>query len=352
MIATLDDLSGGLGGYDTIIDVRSPGEFTEDHVPGAVNLPVLSDAERAEVGTIYVQTSKFDARRIGAAYIAKNVADHLQGRLRDKPGGWRPLLYCWRGGQRSHAMAMILSQVGWRTTVLKGGYRTYRRGVVAGLYKADLKLNVVLLDGPTGVGKTELLGRLSARGVQTLDLEALANHRGSLFGEMGGQPSQKLFESRLAAALAALDPARPLVAEAESSRIGERFLPPALWSAMQAGRRIELDAPADARARALLRAYGELGEDPDRLVELLQRLPGRHGHKRLAQWTLWARAGDLAPLAAALVMEHYDPAYAGSRRNGGPVLAGLDLAAAEPGDWDRAADQIAMIIDRGEAPER
>ena len=353
MIETLDDLARGLDGFDTVIDVRSPGEFAEDHVPGAVNLPVLSDAERAEVGTLYVQTSKFDARRLGAAYIASNVAGHLQGALRDQPGGWRPLLYCWRGGQRSNAMALILSQVGWRATVLEGGYRTYRRGVAARLYETGLDLDMVLLDGPTGVGKTELLARLNARGVQTLDLEALARHRGSLFGEMGGQPSQKLFESRLAAALADVDSARPLVVEAESSRIGERFLPPALWSAMQAGRLIELDAPPQARARALLRAYGDLGEDRDRLVDLLQRLPGRHGRKRLAEWTSWARAGELAPLAEALVVEHYDPAYAGSRRNGGGlVLARLDLAAVDAADWDRAADEIARIIVPCGPPDR
>ena len=154
---------------------------------------------------------------------------------------------------------------------------------------------MVLLDGPTGVGKTDLLARLAARGVQTLDLEALAAHRGSVFGEMGGQPSQKLFESRLAAALDALDPSRPVVVEAESSRIGERFLPPALWRAMQAGRRVELSAPIEARVSALARAYDVLTQDPDRLGELLARLPGRHGRKRLDSWRAMAHAGEIEP---------------------------------------------------------
>jgi tRNA 2-selenouridine synthase len=189
--------------FDLVVDVRTPGEFALDHVPGAVNLPVLSDAERAEVGTVYVQESRFKARRIGAAYLARNVARHLETALVDRPGSFRPLLYCWRGGMRSNAMAQILAQVGWRTAVLAGGYRTYRREVTARLYDASPTFLAVVLDGPTGAGKTAILHRLAARGVQVLDLEALAEHRGSLLGALPGraQPSQKLFESRVLAAL-------------------------------------------------------------------------------------------------------------------------------------------------------
>ncbi len=352
MLRTLQDLSGGLGDFHQVIDVRSPGEFAEDHLPGAVNLPVLDDTERAEVGTIYVQSSKFDARRIGAAYIARNVASHLEGPLRDKPGGWSPLLYCWRGGQRSQAMALILSQVGWRTTVLLGGYRTYRRGVVARLYDQAPSLDVVLLGGPTGVGKTDLLARLAIRGLQTLDLEALAAHRGSVFGEMGGQPSQKLFESRLAAALDALDPLRPVVVEAESSRIGERFLPPALWGAMQAGRRIELSAPLEARVAALADAYAPLARDPDRLAELLARLPGRHGRKRLDSWRAMAFAGEVEPLVAELLAEHYDPAYGRSGADGAEPHLRLRLKDLSPAEQDTAADTIADFIAVGARPGR
>ena len=344
MLRTLKDLSGGVATFDQVIDVRSPGEFAEDHLPGAVNLPVLDDAERAEVGTIYVQSSKFDARRIGAAYIARNVAAHLEGSLKDRPGAWAPLLYCWRGGQRSQAMGLILSQVGWRTTVLEGGYRTYRRGVVARLYEQAPSLDVVLLDGPTGVGKTELLKRLDAQGVQTLDLEALAAHRGSVFGETGGQPSQKLFESRLAAALDALDASRPVVVEAESSRIGERFLPPALWGAMQAGRRVELSAPVAARVVALARAYDPVARDSDRLQELLARLQGRHGRKRLDGWLAMARAGEIEPLVAELLAEHYDPAYKRSGRGRAPPRLSLTLRDLGRDAQDEAAGAVAGFI--------
>ena len=353
MLRTLDDLGGGLGGFDTVIDVRSPGEFAEDHVPGAINLPVLDDAERAEVGTIYVQQSKFDARRIGAAYIARNVAAHLQGSaLRDRSGGWAPLLYCWRGGQRSQAMALILSQVGWRTTVLKGGYRTYRRGVVAALYEGGPPLDVVLLDGPTGVGKTALLARLAGRGLQTLDLEALANHRGSVFGDLGPQPGQKLFESRLAVALAALDLARPVLVEAESSRIGERFLPSRLWAAMQAGRRIELHADPAARAAGLARTYADLATDGARLAALLARLPGRHGRARLEAWLGLAAAGEIETLVGALVVEHYDPAYRRARKDRRQATLGrVELAWIAPDELDRAAEAVAaMVAAAGAAP--
>lgn len=248
---TEDASTAALSRFDMIIDVRSPGEFAEDHLPGAVNLPVLSDAERAQVGTVYVQQSRFTARRLGAAHVARNVAHHLETALADRPGGFRPLVYCWRGGMRSNAMATILSQVGWRTTVLSGGYRTYRRLVVARLYDGELPLDFVLLDGQTGAGKTEILGRLAGLGLQTLDLESLAAHRGSLFGALAGraQPSQKLFESRLLAALDGFEPGRLVVAEAESSKIGDRMVPPALWSRLALAPRIEL-----AAARRIARA--------------------------------------------------------------------------------------------------
>ncbi len=345
MLTTLPDLSEGVDAFDEVIDVRSPGEFAEDHLPGAVNLPVLDDAERAEIGAIYVQRSKFEARRRGAAQIARNIAGHLEGAMKDRPGGWAPLLYCWRGGQRSHAMGLILSQVGWRTTLLEGGYRTYRRDVVARLYEAQPSLDVVLLDGPTGVGKTDMLQRLAQRGVQTLDLEALAGHRGSVFGHMGAQPSQKLFESRLAAAIADVDVHRPVVVEAESSRIGERFLPPVLWGAMRAGRRIELTAPLGYRVASLTRDYGALAQDGDGLAALLSRLPGRHGRARLDAWTRLAADGEIEALVEALVTEHYDPAYARARENRSQaVTAVVDVSTQGFDDAEAAAATIQAMI--------
>ena len=186
-IADLDALD-----FDAIIDVRSPAEYAEDHVPGAINLPVLSDAERAQVGTIYKQVSAFDARKIGAALVARNAALHLEGPLAALTGGWRPLVYCWRGGQRSGSFASILAQVGWRVTLLVGGYKSWRRLVVAEVQETPVRPPVVVLDGNTGSAKTDVLAAVAAAGGQVIDLEGLANHRGSLFGAMpGGSPARR-----------------------------------------------------------------------------------------------------------------------------------------------------------------
>jgi tRNA 2-selenouridine synthase len=341
-----------LAAFDMVIDARSPAEFAEDHAPGAVNLPVLTDAERAEVGTIYVQESRFQARRIGAAYIARNVARHLETALKDQGGGFRPLIYCWRGGQRSNAMATILSQVGWRTAVLAGGYKTYRHHVSARLYDAELPHRLVLLDGPTGAGKTELLGLAAERGVQTLDLEGLAVHRGSLFGGIPGrpQPSQKMFESRLLAAIDALDPTRPVLVEAESSKIGQRMIPPALWKRMEAAPRITLSAPAEARARYSVAAYREITEDPAALDDVLARVPDRPGRKRLVEWRALAAAGAFEALAAALIELHYDPAYRRSgKKDARASLATIEMAGVTPADLAAAADRIApLLVDAAE----
>ncbi len=333
--------------FDTIIDVRSPGEFAEDHAPGAVNLPVLSNEERAEVGTIYVQQSRFLARRVGAAHIARNVARHLETALADKPGGWRPLIYCWRGGQRSNAMATILSQVGWRTALLAGGYKTWRAHVSRRLYDETLPLKLVLLGGDTGSGKTEVLNLLAARGVQTIDLEGLAAHRGSLLGALKDrpQPSQKMFESRLLGEIDRLDPARPVVVEAESSKVGERMVPPGLWQAMAGAPRIDLSAPAPERAAYLVRAYRDIVEDRAALDEALRRLPTAPSAKRLAAWMALADAGDFETLALALMELHYDPAYRrSSARDGRPRLATLQLPALGPGDLSAAADEIVRLL--------
>jgi tRNA 2-selenouridine synthase len=342
-----------LAPFDAIIDVRSPGEFAEDHVPGAVNLPVLDNDERARVGTIYVQDSPFRARRIGAALVARNVARHLETALADKPGGFRPLIYCWRGGQRSGAMATILSQVGWRTAVLRGGYKTYRRGVQRRLYDQDLSLDLVLLDGPTGSGKTAILARLPALGVQVIDLEGLAEHRGSLFGGIPGraQPSQKLFESRLLSIIQTLDPKRPVVVEAESSKIGDRMTPPALWRAMASAPRITIEVPLADRVRYLVEAYADVIADQGVLAAAIARLPVHPGRQRIEDWTSLAAAGDWPALAEALMALHYDPAYArADRKDVRQRLGTIALSGLGEVDQDAAAKQVAARVIAGLPP--
>lgn len=347
MIRRITDLSAAArAGFDAVIDVRSPSEFAHDHVPGAINLPVLDDDERAEIGTIYVQRSKFLARRLGAAKVARNIATHLDGPLSDRDGSFRPLVYCWRGGQRSGATAAVMDQIGWPVTVLDGGYMTWRRQVQTTLY-GPAAWTMVLIDGGTGSGKTALLERLAARGVQTLDLESLAGHRGSLFGALKHrpQPSQKLFESRLLTALEGLDPARPVVVEAESSRIGVRTLPPAIWAAMSAASAIELVAPVAARAAFSARTYADIASDIDALENALSRLPPHHSRETIAGWKSMARAGDMQGLAAALIAEHYDPAYARqSSRRERSVLGRVEMAGVSDADLDSAADQVAALV--------
>ncbi len=335
--------------FDMIIDVRSPSEFAEDHIPGAVNLPVLDDAERATVGTIYVQDSRFKARRMGAALVARNVARHLETALADQPGAFQPLIHCWRGGQRSNAMATILSQVGWRTAVLEGGYRTYRRRVKARLYDEPMALKLIAIDGHTGSAKTEILGRLAARGLQTLDLEDLAAHRGSLLGALPSrpQPSQKMFESRLLEALEGLDPARPTLIEAEASKIGERMIPPVLWRPMTEAPRITLEVPAEARARYLAGVYADTVQDLDALTALFARMPGRHGRKRIAAWRALAEAGDLDALAGQLIDLHYDPAYGRvAHLDTRPRIGAVQIPELTEAGQEAAADRIAMMVAR------
>lgn len=342
--ASLADLARH--GFDEVIDVRSPAEFAEDRLPGAVNLPVLDDAERARVGTIYVRESRFLARRVGAALVARNAAAHLEGFLAGKGPGYRPLVYCWRGGQRSGAFATVLAQIGWRAEVLEGGYRAYRRLVQAALYEAPFPAPVVLIDGYTGTAKTALLARLAELGEPVIDLEALANHRGSLLGAMpGGQPSQKAFESALAAALPGLDRRRPVLIEAESSKVGARSVPPSLWAAMRAAPRLEVVAPLRARAGYLAGAYADLAADGDRLAELIGRLRPFHAAERIAAWQGLLAAGAHAALAEDLMREHYDPRYARSRaRSAGRLLARVEIAEFSSEGLDAAAREIVAVV--------
>jgi len=330
---------------DMIIDVRSPSEFAQDHIPGAVNLPVLSDDERALVGTIYTRESSFKARKIGAALVAQNAAAHLKGPLADMTGGWQPLVYCWRGGQRSGAFATILDQVGWRVQLLDGGYRSYRRLVVGALYDTPLPHRITLIEGGTGTAKTRLLHHLAAVGEQVVDLEGMANHRGSLFGsQLGGQPAQKMFDTRLAQAFGKLDPNRMTWIEAESSKVGARMVPSAVWQAMCAAPRIEITAPTAARARFLSTAYRDLTEDIGRLHSQIDRLRPFHAAGTIAAWQELANEGDWVALAEALISAHYDPRYAKSIARSDKAVRTIALEDLEDVTLLRTAQDLAQTV--------
>lgn len=302
--------------FDEVIDVRSPSEFAEDHVPGARNMPVLDDAERAKVGTIYKQVSAFEARKLGAVLTTRNIAHHIEDSLLDRPKDWRPLVYCWRGGKRSASMAAVLGEIGWHAATLAGGYRAYRRAVIEALVALPEKFRWCVICGRTGSGKSRLLEALDAAGAQVLDLEQLARHRGSVLGNVpqAPQPRQKWFESQVWAQLVRFDPARAVFVEAESRRIGLITVPDALINAIRAAECIRLDAELPLRVALLKDEYAHFADDIEDLCAKLTLLVPLHGRERISGWQQLAREGRTDELVAALLELHYDPAYGRSTR--------------------------------------
>jgi tRNA 2-selenouridine synthase len=311
-----------LGGFDEIIDVRTPAEFADDHIPGAINCPVLSNEERIAVGTLYKQQSPFEARKVGAAMVARNIAHHLETKFSGRPKSWRPLVYCWRGGQRSGAMSIVLSQVGWAAHRLEGGYKSYRRHVIEQLESIPKNFSWRVICGPTGSGKSRLLTVMQKQGLQVLDLENLAQHRGSVLGRLPGlpQPSQKCFDSLLLSSLQRLDPAKPVYVEAESSKIGLISLPLQLTEAMHEGECLVLDVPFPVRVAGLLEDYRYYLEHPQMLIEHLEALHRFHGEKRLKRWTELIHEGDFATMVEELLKLHYDPTYSRATSRNYPNL--------------------------------
>lgn len=311
-VAAEDLTLAQLSRFDDIIDVRSPSEFREDHIPGAVNFPVLNDEERARVGTIYKQTSAFDAKKIGAALVARNIADHVERHFSDKPKNWRPLVYCWRGGSRSGAMTHILNQIGWRAQQLKGGYKAYRTMVLATLQTLPGRFRYRVICGPTGSGKSRLLAALDELGAQVLDLEGLAAHRGSILGNLpdADQPPQKLFESRLWEALQKFDPDHPVYVEAESKKIGNIRAPDALLEEMwQHGQCIRVEMAQEQRIALLKEEYVHFLENPEALCHKLEHLTGIHGKGVIQKWQALSTGRAWDELVGELLVKHYDPAY-------------------------------------------
>ena len=300
--------------YSEIIDVRSQSEYAEDHMPGAINLPVLDDAERAQVGTIYKQVCPFTARKTGAALVAKNISQHLIEHFALKEKDYRPLVYCWRGGQRSNSMALVLAQIGWRVTVLEGGYKTYRAYVRDQLQQLPEQFTYQMLCGLTGTGKTYILRQLGQRGAQVLDLEGLANHRGSLLGEEwegkpAPQPQQKYFESLLLQRLQGFELSQPVWVESESNKIGRVYLPQSLWQQMKQASCVEIQVPLVARVQLLLQQYPHLVNHPDVLKAKLQLLKSRYGREKLNQWYQLIDARQWETFVQDVLQSHYDPTY-------------------------------------------
>lgn len=311
-----------LAAYDEIIDVRSPAEFAEDHIPGAINCPVLDDAQRIQVGTLYKQVSPFEAKKIGAALVSENIAKHLKERFLDRPKNWKPLIYCWRGGDRSGAMTTVFKAIGWQAGQLDGGYKAWRSHVIAKLEELPRQYRFTVIGGATGSAKTRILQAIGELGEQILDLENLANHKGSVLGVLpdSPQPSQKGFETALLQALAALDPARPVYVEAESRKIGNLHVPEAMIECVRSGECVAVDATVDARVAFLLKDYDYFLTRPAFLCDRLDALRTLQSGATLLRWQQLIHDGDWPTLVGELLELHYDPLY---QRSQGRNFAGM-----------------------------
>lgn len=300
-----------LDSFDTVIDARSENEYAEDHLPGAQNWPTLNNAERHEVGTLYKQVSPFEARKRGAAIAARNISAHIEREVLSKPKDWKPLTYCWRGGKRSGSLSLILSEIGFRVTIIEGGYKAFRHALLADIPRLTPALDFRVVCGTTGSGKTRLLQALAQAGAQVLDLEALANHRSSVLGAIPGldQPSQKEFDTRIWDALRRYDPARPVYVESESKKVGNVAVPQALVEAMRAAPCLNLLLPDEERVALLLEDYQHFVQDHTAFCERLDALTELRGKKVVEGWKAAVQGGHLEDVVRELLISHYDPGY-------------------------------------------
>lgn len=309
-----DQVPARLSQFDAIIDARTEDEFSEDHLPGAINWPTLDNAQRIEIGTLYKQVNAFEAKKRGAALSARNIAAHIEAHVLDLPKHWKPLVYCWRGGNRSGALATILGAIGFQVTLIEGGYKAWRQQVLLTLPELSQRLHYRVLCGPTGCGKTRLLHALYQAGAQTLDLEALASHRSSVLGMIPGQdqPSQKHFDTLIWNALRHMDPTRPVYVESESKKVGNVRVPDALMDAMRQSPCVAVGLSLPEREQLLAEDYAVFLQQPELFIDRLRALIPRRGHETINQWIEWVKDGQSLKVVSALLIEHYDPGYAES----------------------------------------
>ncbi len=305
-----------------IIDARSEGEYAEDFIPGATNHPVLNNEERARVGTLNKVESPFAAKRMGAALVSRNIAAMLEQHFNDKPRDWAPLVYCWRGGKRSRSLTLVLREIGFKAAQLEGGYKAYRARVAQELTELPKRFNYVTICGCTGTGKTALLLALREAGAQVIDLEGLANHKGSLLGEhvTAPQPTQKRFDSLLWAELRTLDSTKPVFVESESKKIGLVQMPESMREQMAAGNCVWLEVPVAARVAHLRGEYEHFVADPALLMQKLAPLKALRGGEMLARWQALATAGNIDGVVESLLVDHYDPLYTAAIARNYPQL--------------------------------
>lgn len=297
--------------FDTVIDARSEDEFAEDHLPGALNWPTLDNTQRHEIGSTYKQVNAFEAKKRGAALAARNIAAHIEREVLDKPKNWQPLVYCWRGGKRSGSLSLILSEIGFRVTLIEGGYKAWRAALLQDIPHLAPRFDWRVICGTTGSGKTRLLHALHEAGAQVLDLEGLANHRSSVLGAIPGvpQPSQKQFDTRIWNALRQLDPKQPVFVESESKKVGNVAVPDALITAMRASVCLDLQLADDERVALLMEDYDFFVRDGEAFCERLDALTQLRGKQVVSVWKAQVRAGQVEPVVRDLLLTHYDPVY-------------------------------------------
>lgn len=309
---------GSPGGYSAIIDARTEDEFALDRLPGAINWPSLNNEQRIVIGTLYKQVGPFEAKKRGAALVAANIAQHIEQHVLDLPKDWQPLVYCWRGGKRSGSLALILGQIGFKVSIIEGGYKAFRSQVIEAIPPLVQRLSWRVICGPTGAGKTRLLHCLRAEGAQVLDLEGLANHRSSVLGIVPGQPqpSQKHFDTLLWNELRLFDPHKPVYIESESRKVGNLAVPESLIMAMRASPCYKLELADDERVLLLMEDYDFFVKDPALFCKRLDALVAIRGKQVVEEWQSLIMSGDIEKVVRDLLLTHYDPTYfASMQRN-------------------------------------
>ena len=297
--------------FDSVIDARSQSEYALDHLPGACNWPTLNDEERQAIGTMYKQVNAFEAKKRGAAIAARNIAAHIEREVLDKPRDWAPLAYCWRGGKRSGSLSLVLDQIGFRVSLIEGGYKAFRAAMLIDLERLAQSLQFQVVCGTTGSGKTRLLHALAQEGAQVLDLEHLARHRSSVLGAIPGesQPSQKRFDTLVWDQMRRFDPARPVFVESESKKVGNVAIHSTLVEAMRRSTCLMLELDLPERVALLLEDYSYFVENPDHFCSRLDALTAQKGKVCIEAWKASVLQGDVASVVRALLVEHYDPVY-------------------------------------------
>ncbi|CAL6367281.1 unnamed protein product [Bathycoccus prasinos] len=301
--------------YDLVCDVRSPSEYKDDHVPFAISTPVLSDQQREEIGTMYVQVDPFEAKKLGAKLTSENLSKILEEHFLHLPKTTKVCVYCFRGGERSLSLAHVLSRIGFDVSYVPGGYKKYRETTLKYLKEEAAKFRYHVVAGKTGCAKGKLLDALEKRGAQVIDLERFAEHRGSVLGEdpengFVGQPSQKMFDSRLAHKMRKFDEKRVIFVEGESSMIGKVQIPTMTWKRMGEGKATILSIPMEHRVKWIRQNYEhfETTEVP-RLLEKLQVLEKRVGNERVNQWRSLVAEKKWDQFVEEILVHHYDRAY-------------------------------------------